>query len=279
MPEMPEVESIVVGIRDKICNRVITDIEVKKADVIKYPTKDVYVKLLLNQRIEAINRRGKYIIMYLESGVLHVIHLRMTGKLLFVPNGEAIDKYACVIFSLDSGDKLVYADVRRLGTLDVVTKAELPQRLKGLYNLGAEPLSAEFTTAYLTEILQKNHGKIKPFLLNQNHIAGLGNIYVDEALAISKIHPERTADSLNTAEINSLYEAINRVISAGIQDGGTTFRDYRNGLGKKGSHQEHLYVYNRQGKPCRFCQTPIEKIVVNGRGTYYCPSCQQKKRK
>lgn len=270
MPEMPEVENIVVGIKDFIENKKIVDVEIIKGDVIKSPSSDEYKKLLQDKIIKSLKRRGKYIIMSLDDGRLNIIHLRMTGKLLYKQENEDIDKYSCVIYHLEDKTKLIYADIRRLGTLDLITTDEI-SRLKGLYTLGAEPLSSEFTIEYLKDCLDKSKTKIKPFLLNQKNVAGLGNIYVDEALAISKIHPERKANSLSDEEIERLHQAINLVINEGIRDGGTSFRDYRNGLGEKGSHQDKLYVYNRKGKECRFCDTLITKIVLNGRGTYFLP--------
>lgn len=271
---MPEVENIVVGIKDFIENKKIVDVEIIKGDVIKSPSSDEYKKLLQDKIIKSLKRRGKYIIMSLDDGRLNIIHLRMTGKLLYKQENEDIDKYSCVIYHLEDKTKLIYADIRRLGTLDLITTDEI-SRLKGLYTLGAEPLSSEFTIEYLKDCLDKSKTKIKPFLLNQKNVAGLGNIYVDEALAISKIHPERKANSLSDEEIEKLHQAINLVISEGIRDGGTSFRDYRNGLGEKGSHQGKLYVYNRKGKKCRFCHNLITKIVLNGRGTYFCPNCQK----
>ena len=272
---MPEVESIVAGIRAFVKKRKIVKVDILKGDVIKYPTESQYQQQLEGRIIKGLIRRGKYIIMELDDDFLNVIHLRMTGKLLYQTLLQEIDKYSCVVYYLDNGEKLIYADIRRLGTLDLIKKEEL-SKIKGLYNLGAEPLSKEFTVDYLRDCLTGNKGKIKPLLLNQKYIAGLGNIYVDEALAISKIHPEVVAASLKMPQIKLLHEAINTVIAEGIKDGGTSFRDYRNGLGEKGSHQERLYVYNRQGKPCKFCQTPIEKMTLNGRGTHYCPKCQVK---
>lgn len=274
MPEMPEVENIVVGIKDFIENKKIVDVEIIKGDIIKSPSSDEYKKLLQDRIIKSLKRRGKYIIMSLDDGRLNIIHLRMTGKLLYKQENEDIDKYSCVIYHLEDKTKLIYADIRRLGTLDLITTDEI-SRLKGLYTLGAEPLSSEFTIEYLKDCLDKSKTKIKPFLLNQKNVAGLGNIYVDEALAISKIHPERKANSLSDEEIEKLHQAINLVISEGIRDGGTSFRDYRNGLDEKGSHQDKLYVYNRKGKKCRFCHNLITKIVLNGRGTYFCPNCQK----
>lgn len=275
MPEMPEVESIVVGIRPFVRKRKIVKVDILKGDVIKYPSAKEYQKQLEGKVINDLTRRGKYIIMHLDDEWLNVIHLRMTGKLLYRTLLQEVDKYSCIVYYLDNGEKIIYADIRRLGTLDLIKTDELP-RIKGLYSLGAEPLSKEFTVDYLQDCLSGNKGKIKPFLLNQKYIAGLGNIYVDEALAISKIHPETIAHTLKSVEIKALHEAINKVIAEGIKDGGTSFRDYRNGLGEKGSHQDKLYVYNRQGQPCRFCQTSIEKMTLNGRGTHYCPKCQVK---
>lgn len=273
MPEMPEVESVVAGIRPYIVNHKIVQIKINKGDVIKYPDETQFIKVLTQNTIKQINRRGKYIILMMADGLWLVIHLRMTGKLLFATANQDIDKYSCVIFTLDDGNKFIYADIRRLGTLDVIKQSELP-RIKGLFTLGAEPLSKEFTAEYLQKICEHS-GKIKPLLLNQKYIAGLGNIYTDEALAISKIHPARQANSLSKSEIMRLYKAINKVIGDGIADGGTSFRDYRNSQGKKGTHQDHLYAYNRKDKPCKFCGTPIVKITLNGRGTYFCPNCQK----
>ena len=274
MPEMPEVENIVVGIKDFIENKKIVDVEIIKGDVIKSPSSDEYKELLQDRIIKSLKRRGKYIIMSLDDGRFNIIHLRMTGKLLYKQENEDIDKYSCVIYHLEDKTKLIYADIRRLGTLDLITTDEI-SRLKGLYTLGAEPLSSEFTIGYLKDCLNKSKTKIKPFLLNQKNVAGLGNIYVDEALAISKIHPERKANSLNDEEIEKHHQAIKLDISEGIRDGGTSFRDYRNDIGEKESHQDKLYVYNRKGKECRFCHTLITKIVLNGRGTYFCPNCQK----
>ena len=151
MPEMPEVENIVRGIRPFIETKKITDIEIIKSDIVKYPSVEQYVQRIKNSRINAVKRRGKYIILELDNGIAAVIHLRMTGKLLYTRQNQPIDKYACVIFTLEDKNKLVYADVRRLGTLDAVTNRELP-RLKGLYSLGAEPLTADFSVDYVAAV-------------------------------------------------------------------------------------------------------------------------------
>ena len=147
--------------------------------------------------------------------------------------------------------------------------------LKGLAEMGPEPLSAEFTPAYLYETASKRKVAIKSFLLNQKYIGGIGNIYADEALFLAGLHPLRPAQSLSREECGRLWESVNKVIAAGIEDGGTTFRDYQNGEGGQGSHQEHLYVYGRKGEPCRHCGDLIERITVGGRGTHFCPKCQE----
>ena len=168
---------------------------------------------------------------------------------------------------------LLYADTRTLGTLYLLPKNEL-WRISGLNTLGPEPLSEDFTLEYFRSKLAKRKAKIKALLLNQQFIGGLGNIYADESLFVAGIHPERTADSLAEDEICRLYHAINQVIAAGIEHGGTTFRDYRNARGSSGGHQHYLYVYGRANQPCPNCHSPIQRIEVGGRGTHFCPQCQ-----
>ncbi|MPM62437.1 Formamidopyrimidine-DNA glycosylase [bioreactor metagenome] len=161
-----------------------------------------------------------------------------------------------------------------MGTLYAMPIDEL-WRISGLSSMGPEPLSDDFTLEYLITGLKKRKGNIKALLLNQQFIGGLGNIYVDECLAIAGIRPERSADSITNEESARLFCAINRVIHEGIEHGGTTFRDYRDGVGQSGTHQFHLYVYGRKSLPCLKCGTPIIKTEVAGRGTHYCPNCQQ----
>lgn len=173
MPEMPEVENIVVGIKDFIENKKIVDVEIIKGDVIKSSSSDEYKKLLQDKIIKSLKRRGKYIIMSLDDGRLNIIHLRMTGKLLYKRENEDIDKYSCVIYHLEDKTKLIYADIRRLGTLDLITTDEI-SRLKGLYTLGAEPLSSEFTIEYLKDCLDKSKTKIKTIFIKSKKCGRFG---------------------------------------------------------------------------------------------------------
>ncbi|MEG6584626.1 DNA-formamidopyrimidine glycosylase [Dendrosporobacter sp. 1207_IL3150] len=274
MPEMPEVETVRRTLVDKITGCRITNVEIKLPRLIKWPSADEFKAIITDRTIASLGRNGKYLLLHLDNGIIVVIHLRMTGRLYYVSGDEINDKFTRIVFALDNGDKLLYSDSRTLGTLYAMQVNEL-WRISGLFSLGPEPLSPEFTLEYLRSIINKSKGKIKAILLNQKYIGGLGNIYVDECLAIAGINPERTANSLNEEEIEKLHSAINKVIADGIEHGGTTFRDYRDGTGKSGTHQHHLIVYGRKGQPCIRCSTPIEKKEVAGRGTHFCPVCQK----
>lgn len=275
MPELPEVEIIRRNLVDRLKTRQISDMQVLLPRLIKWPAPATFQAMAIGKVITDMKRRGKYLLIELENGVLIVIHLRMTGRLCCVTDGAARDPYARIIFCLDDGTALHYADTRTLGTLYALRQDEI-WRVSGLANMGPEPLTDAFTALYLQKLLKKSRAKIKSILLNQKYIGGLGNIYVDESLILARIHPEREGASLRPDEIERLRVAINRVIADGIDDGGTTFRDYRDGNGGKGSHQQHLLAYGRGGLPCLKCGGVIEKIVVGGRGTHYCPNCQSR---
>ncbi len=272
MPELPEVETIRKHIASQLTGSTIVDVNVLLPRLIKWPQPDVFKAVLINKQVVSVNRRGKYLLLELSDNWVLIIHLRMTGRLFYRADMET-DQYARIIFLLDNRDRLVYADTRTLGTLYLLKNDEL-WRISGLNSLGPEPLTADFTQEYF-QSLKKKKAQIKAVLLNQEFIGGLGNIYVDESLALANIHPARLACSLSPIDIERLYHAINKVISDGIKHGGTSFRDYRDGLGKKGSHQDYLAVYGRAGQPCKKCGTLIKKTVIAGRGTSFCPHCQQ----
>jgi len=274
MPEMPEVETIRRSLIDKVSGRRIEEVEFLLSRLVKWPSAGEFQAVLTNKTIVDLTRRGKYLLFHLDNQQIMVVHLRMTGRLSYVLPGAEMDKFTRIIFKLDNGDRLLYADTRTLGTLYLLPPEEL-WRISGLANMGPEPLSMEFSLSYLTEMLKKRHGNIKAVLLNQKYIGGLGNIYVDESMAIAGIHPERIASSLTHCEIKDLFHAINKVIEDGITHGGTTFRDYRDGSGKSGSHQHHLAVYGRKAAPCFTCGMPIVWKSVAGRGTHFCPNCQK----
>lgn len=198
----------------------------------------------------------------------------MTGQLYFSPEGKTDRKYTRLAMLLDDGSSLLFADLRTLGALYLASPGEIPL-IKGLHTLGPEPLTEDFTQKYLQDYLAARQTKIKSLLLDQRAIAGLGNIYADEALFLAGIHPERKAKTLNGQETGRLYEAVNKVIKDGIADGGTTFSDYRDAHGESGHHQENLYAYQRTGKPCRVCGAAIQRLVIGGRSAHFCPVCQK----
>lgn len=274
MPELPEVEIIRRGLSRHICGAVITDVDILLPRQIKAMTPENFRTNLLGRVIETVDRRGKYLLLQLKEGWTLVIHLRMTGRIVYQADGVVRDRYARVVFSLASGAALVFGDIRTFGALYLLPRDDLVH-LKGFSSLGPEPLSDSFTVSYLMKRAKGRKTAIKSFLLQQENIAGIGNIYADEALFVAGLHPARRVDTLNEAEVHSLHEAIQTVLCEGIEDGGTTFRDYQNADGGQGHHQEHLHVYEREGLPCDSCGALIEKIKIGGRGTRFCPHCQR----
>ncbi len=272
MPELPEVENVRRTLAPHLLGRKITLIEIYVGRMIKWPDSDKFVAELTGRLINNLLRRGKYLLFDLDNDKLLVVHLRMTGALVVTPTDQP-PPYARIRFALSDGSSLWYTDVRTLGTLHLLSKGE--NIIKGLKGLGPEPLAGQLDLAYLRTVLAKRKSTIKGLLLDQSVIAGIGNIYADEALAVAGIRPDRKANEISAKESKKLFEAIIKVIAQGIENRGTSFRDYKDGDGKKGSNQEHLLVYGRGKKPCHECQTPIEYVKVAGRGTCYCPKCQK----
>lgn len=274
MPEMPEVETICRSLRNYVEGKEIREIEIRLPRLIKWPSPEDFRGILLGRRIRVLERRAKYILFHTTDGWVLVVHLRMTGRLLYRGADIAPDFSSRVVFHFSDGDALEYLDSRTLGTIYLLRENELG-RIHGLASLGPEPLSPDFTLGYLKDALSNRKGKIKSILLDQQIIGGLGNIYVDESLAAAGIHPERKANTLEPEEIGSLFDSINRTIEKGISGCGTTFRDYRDADGNRGSFQNELCVYGRKGFPCPACGTLIVKTEVAGRGTHFCPQCQK----
>ena len=276
MPELPEVETVRRSLERRLEGIQIVGVELYLPRLVKWPEPDIFIRRLENRRIVAVRRTGKYLRFVLDNATELVIHLKMTGQLFYDERGagEKI-AYRRAAFRLRGGAVLWFGDARTLGALYAVTPEEMG-RLPGMMAMGPEPLSDAFTPAYWQKLLRTHRGKIKSLLLNQRYIGGLGNIYADEALFLAKIHPERPAFSLTIREAERLFTAVNDVIRAGIADGGTTVRNYLDGEGRAGSHQEKLQVYQRTGESCPRCGTAIERIVVGGRGSHFCPRCQKK---
>ena len=275
MPELPEVETIRKTLKQLVLNKTIEDISIYWPKIIKQPEDtDHFKHLLIGETIQKMERKGKFLLFYLNDYVL-ISHLRMEGKYRVVPSHEEKDKHTHVIFHFTDGTDLRYNDVRKFGTMHVFPIGQ-ELTVKPLNHLGPDPFEKDYTFDYLKEKLLKTRRFIKAALLDQTIIAGLGNIYVDEVLFLANVHPERRAHTLTDNELKLIYKYTHDVLSQAVVQGGTTIRSYVDGAGDMGMFQQELYVYGQETKPCQTCATEIEKIRVAGRGTHICPACQKK---
>ena len=274
MPELPEVETIVNDLRPMIEGRRFSGVSIYCPEMAHQSSVAELKRRLQGQVIKEIARRGKYLIFRLGSGEALIIHLRMTGSLLLNRKGESPAEpspYVRAVFSLDNGMELLFTDRRKLGTISLV-KAEN----EVLGKLGPEPFAPDFTPQVLAKRLNSRKAPIKAVLCDQEVIAGIGNMYADEALFFARIHPLREANSLSQEEIKRLHRAIQEVLAKAIGNGGASISDYRRPTGEKGTQQYDFYAAHRGGQTCKVCATPIERIAVRNRGTYFCPKCQGK---
>lgn len=278
MPELPEVETILRGLRKNISGEQVSCLFFSAARVF-HSDPEIMARALPGQSILSLQRRGKYLILRTSIGFL-VIHLGMTGQLLLEKRGRNIgppckpsDPHVHLILCFSSGKVLLYRDPRKFGR--ILFFAEESGLTQFFIRMGLEPLSDSFTIENFRRILNGKKGKIKPFLLNQSYICGLGNIYADEILFASSLHPETTVSALTENDKITLHRFIPEILAKGIHSGGTTFRDYRNSEGGEGGFQELLNVYGREGLECRKCGNRIKRIQVGGRSSHYCPECQR----
>jgi formamidopyrimidine-DNA glycosylase len=295
MPELPEVETTVRDLRPHLIGRAITHASVHWDRTIAHPDTRAFIRDIAGYTIRDIGRRGKYLVFHLrkETAVIRrqmaesrtsdylttqpphqatkylLVHLRMTGGFRFHAARESRDKHVHVVLRLDDGRELRFRDPRKFGRMWLVDN---PEFVTG--KLGPEPF--EITKREFVERLRRRKGRLKPLLLNQAFLAGIGNIYADESLWYARLHPLRQVSTLSEAEVGALYSAIRRVLKKAIGAGGTSFdQNYRRINGMSGEFEEDLRVVGRTGEPCYRCRTPIVKTVVGQRGTYYCPNCQR----
>lgn len=276
MPELPEVETIKKGLNQLIKGAVIIDVAVFWDRMITPPfSSEKFKKVLRGETIHTIERRGKYLIFLLDHWAM-VSHLRMEGKYEVNNSGEPIKKHTHVIFYLADGRQLRYMDVRKFGrfTLLPIDKKDEYEPFK---KMGPEPVADFFKLNEFKKDLSKTNRVIKAVILDQNIVAGVGNIYADESLFQAKIHPMQPANTIGPAAVSRLREAIIDVIDRAVEAGGSTIRTYKNTLGEAGKFQMSLAVYGQTDKPCPRCGHPIEKIRVVQRGTHFCPHCQKLK--
>jgi formamidopyrimidine-DNA glycosylase len=270
VPELPEVETIVRELRPHVVGKAIHDAHVDWARSIAHPLEDIprFCAGLRGRQFVDLWRRGKFAVFALDDGQHMLVHLRMSGRLLLAPGGKP--QHLRLVLHLSGGGRLYFYNQRKFGRLWLVDD---PDAVLG--DLGPEPLSKEFTPELFLSLLQKRRGMLKPLLLNQRFLAGLGNIYADESLFRAGLHPQRTADTLTEADVRSLHQAIQGVLRQALAHHGTTFDGiFVRPQGEEGRQQEGLLVYGQQDQPCTRCGTPIERIVVGGRGTHLCPRCQ-----
>lgn len=272
MPELPEVETIKEQLSALVKGLTFTGATIYLQKVVAKPAPSDFLRLIRGREILGAERRGKFLLFPLSGGYLLVVHLRVSGQLVYEPDTVPLPRHTHLVLHLNRG-RLRFTDLRQFGRIWLVPEEELPQMVE-LKKLGPEPLTEAFTEEYFLRRLRSSRRRIKPLLLDQEVVAGIGNIYADEALYAARIHPAREAADLSLREGKALYRAIRKVLQEGIAHRGTSIQDYVDATGQEGSHQHFLRVHNRAGKPCQECGTTIQKVKLGGRGTYFCPNCQ-----
>jgi formamidopyrimidine-DNA glycosylase len=274
VPELPEVETIRLALEPGLVGRRFERVEIRDPRLVRPFEPQAVAAELEGERVTSLKRRGKYLIVRFESGRSLLIHLRMTGSLRHDRGGlRAHDPHRRAVVRLDDRSDVAYRDVRRFGTWLLLEPGELDPYLAA--KVGVEPLDRAFTTRFLSQRLEHRRAPLKAALLDQRTVAGLGNIYVDEALWRARVHPLRPAGTLAPDEIARVTRGIKEALRMGIARQGATLRDYARPDGERGRMQDRFRVYDRAGEPCFRCGTPIDKIRVAGRGTWYCPNCQR----
>lgn len=272
MPELPEVETVRRGLRERLRDRSFEGISyLEWPRTLEYPDAGLFNQLVAGRRVVGVRRRAKFILLDLSGDFCLSIHLRMTGQVLVEPASAPRGRFARVAFVLDGGAELRFDDARRFGRVGLYQPDELSARLA---RLGPEPLGEDLDVATFATMLRRRHARLKPLLLDQSFLAGLGNIYVDEALHRAGLHPLLAASALSPAEAGRLYYQLRELLTEAIASGGTTFSSYRDAFGNAGDYFERRRVYAREGEPCTSCGLAIARITVGGRGTHFCPSCQ-----
>lgn len=274
MPELPEVETVVRDLRPHLVGRRLTAVRCGE-HALRRPWDAAWAAELTGRPIEEVTRRGKWIVVRLDGAGFLVLHLGMTGQLTTADAAEPLSDHTHLVFGLDDGHELRFRDVRRFGSATVFPDAAALARFFEASGLGPEPF--DLGPDHWPERLRLSRRALKAVLLDQRVVAGVGNIYADEALFEARLHPATPACQARPAEARRLGVAVQTVLTQAIARRGSTIRDYVGGSGLQGGYQEELRVYGRTGEPCCRCRTPIERVVLGGRSTHYCPRCQRRK--
>ena len=273
MPELPEVETIARDVRPHLVGATIRAVRVTRPDVLRGVGRRAFERALAGRRFVAVGRRAKHLVLVLDDGLRLVIQPRMTGSLVVTPGAASADRYVVIRASLSTGRALAYRDVRRLGAVHLLTPAQWTRYTE---RIGPEPLGRGFTAARLAAVLAGGRLAVKKALMDQRRLAGVGNIYANEALWGAGIDPSRPASSVTADEARRLHRRLVAILRRSIRRRGTTVRDYRTGTGEPGEFQSRLAVYGRAGRPCRRCGRRIVLThAVDARATYFCPGCQR----
>lgn len=273
MPELPEVETVKETLKKEVLNKKIMGVNVYYQPIIEYPTSDLFIKQIINQKINNIERRGKWLMFVLDDYYL-LSHLRMEGKYFIRNKGEEKEKHEHVSFIFDDDTELRYRDTRKFGKMHLIKKDEINSR-KPLNELGLEPWDNKLNPDYLKEKYKNKKNPIKTVILDQSIITGIGNIYADEILFLSKINPLKRANELNENELIEIIKNTQITLEKAIKKGGTTIRSYESSEGIHGLFQNELLVHTKEGLACPNCKNKIIRVKVNGRSTYYCNNCQK----
>ena len=273
MPELPEVETIRRDLNKELKGRKIVKLKYYDWAKMLKPSPEVVKKAIEGKKIHGFGRRAKLLLMHLEDHDTTIaLHLKLSGQLILREPGDPPDRFTHIILELDNGKELRFNDLRKFGFMKLVENKE--QLSKLLSEFGPEPFTPQFTFEKFKEVVTESARTIKTVIMDQAKIAGVGNIYADEALWRARIHPEKPSNKLDEKQLKELYEAILYVLKQGIEDRGTSVDQYLDAHGDEGEHARNLKVFRQNGKPCPRCGTEIKKIRVGGRGTHYCPSCQ-----
>ena len=277
MPELPEVEHVVRALRRTVLGRQIVSVDIRLAKLIAPTSSSAFNRKLKNARIESIGRRGKYILIELDSNRILAVHLRMTGQFRLLTPDDSLPPHAHAIFYLDDERRLVFRDQRQFGLMKLVASSQL-SKTKGIQELAPEPFSDDFSVGYLKEVFARSRRTLKTVLLDQTRVLGLGNIYAAEALFRARINPFKIASELSARRVERLHQAIRDVLRAAVS-GNSSRRinlENPNGFSYGEAFGKVWQVYEREGEPCFKCGTRIRRLTHGGRSTYWCPKCQKR---